>query len=217
MDRSRTVGQRPVTFHAACAPDFTDGMRFGHAVDVLVSPRIDRRIRAVPLRANSGTSCRLAQKVRANPAPPHCRCVRRPGGVDEGPPVAQSLSWLLRVAQTVDIGWTAHETVGNTVTVFVHDNTGVQITRSRGICGGPNVHLHARPLTVGRREHVGIVGAAAIERFGTKIIVAETAPTVVVDLKVARRLGEAVTILNIMDDIRPVEQVRYRGGDIPGR
>ena len=63
---------------------------------------------------------------------------------------------------------------------------------------------------IGGRVEVGVVGVAAVLGFGVDLVVAEPALAVVVDLEVAGRLGEAVVVGDVVDDVVPVEQVGDR-------
>ena len=97
--------------------------------------------------------------------------------------------------------------------VLVHDDAVVEITVQVGRGRRPHVHLHAGTASVWRCREVGIVGAAAILRLGAHIVIAHTAAAVVVHLEVTSRLIEAVLILNVVNDVVPVEQVR--DGSVP--
>ena len=76
-----------------------------------------------------------------------------------------------------------------------------------------HVHLHPRRGAVGRRGEVGVVGASAGAVLGVGLdgVVAQAAAAVVVGLEVARGRREAVLVMDVVENVVPVEQIGDRG------
>ena len=55
----------------------------------------------------------------------------------------------------------------------------------------------------------GVVGAAAVLRFGPDGVVAGAAPPVVVHLEVAGGFGEAVLVLGVVNEVVPIGEVGH--------
>ena len=139
------------------------------------------------------------------------------GGVRERPPVGEALARLLVLVRQFTF---AGPPTRRLEMPWPYSWITMPVSRSPSRSGfgrGPDEHLHARALAVGRRAEVRVVGAAAVLRLGAHGVVAGAAAAVVVDLEVAARLVEAVLVLDVVDDVVPVEQVRHRGRPVGAR
>ena len=130
-------------------------------------------------------------------------------GVEVRPAFAQPLALQRGEARAA-----AHAPPGQAVRVFVQDNLRIVIAVPIRVRAGEKKHLHARAEAVRRRVKVGVVKAAAILRVGLHRVVARAAAPEVVDLKIARRLGEAEFMEPVVHPVVPVEKVHH--GGVPG-
>lgn len=89
----------------------------------------------------------------------------------------------------------------------MNDHTGIEA--GVAVRGGsvPNVHAHARLLTIGRRGEVGIVGTRAVLGVKDDLVVAATAGTVIVHLEVASSLVEPKNVKQVVVSVGNVEQL----------
>ena len=71
-------------------------------------------------------------------------------------------------------------------------------------------------LAIGGRREVGVVGAAAVLRFGQHRVRARATLAEVVDLEVARGFVETVRVQDVVDDVVQVEEVLDRDRRVPG-
>src|SRR3546814_12196514 len=76
---------------------------------------------------------------------------------------------------------------------------------------GEHELLHARRAAIGRRAHVGIVGAGEILGLGLERIAVEAAATKVVVLRVASRFVETDIVIPVMPPVVGVEQLGNGG------
>ena len=104
----------------------------------------------------------------------------------------------------------ANQSPGQAVAILVPDNVRVEIAVTVRVGHGPAVHLHARAGAVGRSGKVGIVDAAAVQRLGQHRIVLASSSAKVLALEVARRLGKAVCIQRVMNQVVEIKQVLHR-------
>ncbi len=101
--------------------------------------------------------------------------------------------------------------------ILMHDDGPFQIRvvrrkKARTVDGpAAYVELHARRTPIRRRQKVGVAGTAAVLRFSPQIIVASATLSEIVDLEITVCLVEAVTVKDVVCQIRPIEQIG-RGG-----
>ena len=96
----------------------------------------------------------------------------------------------------------------------MNDNPRFEIAvtiRSRGV---PQIHPAASVLAIGWRHEVGVVEPAAVLRVRDHGIVARAPTPEVVLLEVAGDLVEAVSIVQVVDHVRGVEELRDGGIDV---
>lgn len=106
------------------------------------------------------------------------------------------------------------------MSVFVNDNTSLEAGVAVGSRSVPDVHAHARLLSIRRSGEVGVVGTRAILGVQDDIVGAKAASTVVVDLEVTGSFVEAEGVEQVVVGVRGVEQLsdgsvyvrRWRGG-----
>jgi hypothetical protein len=113
------------------------------------------------------------------------------------------------------------------MSVLVNDDSSVERAVALRSGTGPNVHAHARHLTIGRRREVGVVGTRTIldQRqqlqknrssrnaylcVENNFIGALASSAVVVSLKVASSLVETKSVKQIVVHVRGVEQLSHR-------
>ena len=133
------------------------------------------------------------------------------------PPVGQAFAGLLAIGQAVHVRRSADQAIGDAVAVLVEHDAGVEIAVAVRVRAGPDEHLHARPLAVGRRAEVRVVGAGAVLCLGAHGVVADAAAPVVVDLEVAAGFVEAVLVLHVVDEVVQVEEIGHRRRTIGAR
>lgn len=94
--------------------------------------------------------------------------------------------------------------------VFVDDDTGLEGAIPVGGGQGPDVHAHAAVLSIGGSGEVGVVSAGAVLGVEDDEVVALAALSVVVDLEIAGRLGEAEVVQQVVVHVGRVEELGDR-------
>ena len=116
-------------------------------------------------------------------------------------------SSTLTPSKAVRVQGTTSQTGAQTVAEFVDDDTGLEITISVGNSGVPEVHAHATVLTIGWGHEVGIVVSGTVLGVGDNTIVLASTTAKVVLLEVTRHLIEAITVVEIVDQVGGVEEL----------
>jgi hypothetical protein len=93
------------------------------------------------------------------------------------------------------------------VSVLVNDDTSLEAGVTVGSRSVPDIHAHARLLSVRRSGEVGVVGTRAILGVQDGIVSATAASTVVVDLEVTGSLVETEGVEQVVVGVRGVEQL----------
>lgn len=123
----------------------------------------------------------------------------------------------LQGAKAVGVSRTTGKASGETVSVLVNDNAGVEAgvaVRGRPV---PDVHAHAALLSIRRSGEVGIVSSTAVLSVQNDFVVAATAVAVVVDLEVTGSFGEAKLVEQVVVLVRDVEELSDRSVNVGGR
>ena len=178
-------------------------------LDRIVGTGVDEHVRAVRVVTNTVAICRLTERVGSYSAAIRSLIARFDGHPDTEV-VTPAFAGLLGILQTGGgIGATC-QTIGNAVTVFVDDDTVVEITIPHWACLIPQEHLHAGIAAIGRRGEIGVVHTAAVLRLGIDRITAHTITAKIVLLEIPGELVEAVRVEDIVDEVVPVEEVGDR-------
>lgn len=78
----------------------------------------------------------------------------------------------------------------------------------------PEEHSHSSALTIRRSGEVGIVGTSAVLDTDSHTIGALSALSEVVDLEVESRLGETVSVGNVVDRVDDIEGIHFGRGKV---
>ena len=120
----------------------------------------------------------------------------------------------LAPAETAGVGRTTSETRAQTVRQLVDDDASLEIAVAVRVRSVPEVHPAATVLAVGRRHEVGIVVTRAVLRVRDDGVVLLPTTTEVVLLEVTRDLVEAVAVVEVVHEVRRVEQLGHRRIDV---
>lgn len=94
------------------------------------------------------------------------------------------------------------------------DDTSLEVPIAVRVRGVPKVHPAAAVLTIGRRHEVRVVVPATVLRVRNDGIVLLPTTTKVVLLEVAGNLGEAVAVVQVMNEVGGVEKLSYGRVDV---
>lgn len=98
-----------------------------------------------------------------------------------------------------------------TVGVFVDDGSSLEGSITRWVGAGPDVGTHTAGLAIRGSSKVGVVGARTVLGVQDNKVIALTALTTVVDLEVSGLFVETEHVVQVMADIRGVEELGNRG------
>src|SRR5436190_14675329 len=98
--------------------------------------------------------------------------------------------------------------------MFVKNDFRIKIAVATRAWAGENIHLHATRSAVRRGGKVGVVEAAAVLGIGLDGIIAETATSEVVILKIAGGFGKTEFIEFIVVPIAEIEKLNNGRGSI---
>ena len=200
-------------------PDEPDAVRHAEAgARPPVGVVVDAEVRGVRRVADTAARRALPEEVVPDGAP---RRAGVPGAHGEhvAVPVAPALAHLLGVAEARHGARPPDEADRDPVPVLVHDDVGVERAVHVRVGVRADVHLHPRARAVRGRHEVGVVAAGvelvadvgAALHLGVYGIARGPAAAVVVGLEVPRRLGEAVAVEHVVDDVGEVEKLRGGG------
>ena len=163
-------------------PDSTNVVNRGLTILVAVCHRIGGQAGTVQVRSDSSS-------YTTNPSTHGvvgCTCV---GGLEvdsDGHEIGPSFTHTARFscAQAGRVGGTSGQSVGETVSVFVDDNTGIErtVTLDSEIC--PKVHSHARGGTICWGSEVGVVGTGSVLSVEDYGVISNSTLAVIVGFKV---------------------------------
>lgn len=175
-----------------CSPHGTDGVHSGHPIDVGVGVGVGCEACRVRIGANS------SRRV-VNPGSHRVVLRASVGGLQAdggGHEITPALAHTARFkgVQAVGVGRAAGESGGDTVSVLMDDNGGVETGISLGGRSGPDVHAHARVLAIRGGCEVRVVGSRAILGVQNDFVVATPAGAVDICLKVACSLVETENV-----------------------
>lgn len=120
-------------------------------------------------------------------------------------------------SQATGVGRPTSEASRQTMRVLVNDDTGLKVSITVRLLAGPRVHAHAGTRAVGRGSKVGVIGTRAVLSVGLNGVAAEPATSKVVLLEVAGFFVESVPVVQIVNLVVGVEQLRNRSVDVRRR
>ena len=173
-------------------PDLTDGMDAPVAtfVEGVVRRRVGSHVKRVRVVANA---VRLVGSPGAHRPVVVCLGAANDGSQEVTPAFAHASR--LAPSEAARVGGTTSKTSGESVRIFVNNDSGLEITITVGLSMDvPNVHTHPSILSIGRGHKVGVVVARSILGISNNGIVALATTTKVELLEVTRLFGETVTV-----------------------
>jgi D-arabinose 1-dehydrogenase-like Zn-dependent alcohol dehydrogenase len=164
----------------------------------------------VGIVADTVAGSRFTQSISADAASV-CTQVAGFYGHHQTKVIAPPFTHLLGIIQAARVKTTTCQTDGDTMTILVDYDAVVQIAVPVGISQIPQIHLHPGIAAICRCREIGIVGSAAILRFGVHRVAGGATAAVIVFLEVTTGFIEAVMIEHIMNQVVPVEEIGNGG------
>ena len=220
------VDQVPQDFVQHGSPDVADGVDAAVQLDALVGLGVDGHRGRVQVVADTG-GVAVDPRTHAVVLLAGVAGLETDGGrVEVGPALAHTTG--LEQVKAPGVPGTTGETVGQTVSVLMDDDTGLERAVAYGLGVGPDVparcqfchvqqklqvdlHPHAAGLAIWGSGEVRVVSARAVLSVQEDEVVANTTGAVVVDLEVTGALIETELVQQVVVLVGGVEQLGNGG------